>query len=117
MLLQYFINGNSTPLRNLLKSKIISSTIFQTISEESISKSEEIIQQLTEQFNSDYNVQYLHLNLNQIILTLILFTIASYHNYNILYNKTKYISSLTQNVKIIITIVLLILTKNIDSVY
>jgi hypothetical protein len=34
LLLTAFINGNSTPLRNMLKSRIVYSTILQKISEE-----------------------------------------------------------------------------------
>jgi hypothetical protein len=112
LLLTAFINGNSTPLRNMLKSRIVYSTILQKISEEN---TENFVENITQNLYGDYH-NYFNLHTDQIILTAILFSIATYHNYNIVYNKKIYTASFTKNVKIIVMCILCIFSKNIDSV-
>ena len=113
MLFSFIENG--TPLKNLLKSRILFSTLLQNIKEETFSKSESIVQNVFEQLNDNSNLQ---LNLEQFSLTFILLTIATFHNYNIIFNKKIYTTSLeqfTKNVKLFIMIILFILSKNVDT--
>ena len=107
--LMSFIDGPRSPLRDLLRLRIVSSTLLQNISDETLSKTEQIIQ-------TAYNDDYLHIDMNQFILSGILFAIATYHNYNVVYNKKLYLASFTQNVKLFVMIIFFIFAKNIDEV-
>jgi hypothetical protein len=114
-----FIDAGSTPLQNLLKGRILSQTIIENLVKESLTNGETTIQKITEQLYGDYGTLY-QPNLSQIGLTCFLMIFATYHNYNMVYNKTQYINStllsFTEWSKIIIMVILFVLTKNVDSV-
>jgi hypothetical protein len=111
ILLSAFIDGGFTPLRMMLKSRIIYSTILQKMSEEIVSKGEDVAEHIYEFGEPDV----VGVELNECILTAFLFAVATYHNYNVVYNKEVYSASFTQNVKVAVMMVLFILTKNVNS--
>lgn len=115
VLITSFINGPLTPLRSLIKTRIVYSTLLNTIGEDTITRGGELIQKIGEEL---YNTPDLYnsIDIEQIMLTTVLFIIATYHNYNITYNKTLYSLDFTQNTKLIVMIALMVLTRNVNSV-
>jgi hypothetical protein len=88
---------------------------METIGEDTLTRGGEMIQKIGEEL---YNTPDIHIssNMEHIVLTTVLFIIATYHNYNITYNKTLYSLDFTQNIKLVVMIVLMVLTRNVDSV-
>jgi hypothetical protein len=114
-----FIDAGSTPLRNLVKGRILSETIMQNLVKETLNNGETAIEKISENLYGDYNTLY-QPNLSQVAFTCFLMIFATYHNYNMVYNKTQYINSslvtFTQWCKIAIMVVFFVLSKNVEPV-
>ena len=98
-----------TPLRSLINRRVIFTTIAQNIGEEIVTKYTELVQHI----GNENTILLENSVFNCAIMTAMLFTIATYHNYNMVYGSR---DSFAKNAKLIIMILFFIFTKNIDSV-
>ena len=104
-------NTLTTPLRNIVARGITINTISQLYSDEIVST----IMDTMNNVNSIDNID--HKLFLTATTTALFFAIATYHNFNMVYNKKLYMNSFAQNVKTLVLIIMFIFAKNVDCVF